>query len=187
MTVRPRLPLLLAALLLGLAVPFAIACGESDEGLLSPGRAEGLKANLADLERHVDAGRCTEASAELENLQGQVADLPASTDPDLRATLEEGVANLASIAPRECSDSQTQETEPPTTTETEPPPTTTTAPPTTTETAPPPTTTEPPPTTTEPPPETAPPEETPPESPPGGEQAPGAGFSGGVVGRGNQR
>jgi outer membrane biosynthesis protein TonB len=166
---------MLTALLLGLMCAFAVACGESDEGLLSAGRAEGIQNNLDDLDRAVDRGDCDTAASQIEDLERQIAELPANTDRELRDRLQEGIDNLASIAPEECrgdqetqTETQTTETTPPPTTETTPPPTTETTPAPTTETTPPPETT---PTT---PPETVPPETTPvpPASPPGGEEAP---------------
>jgi hypothetical protein len=182
-TVRLRLPALFAALVLGLACSYAVACGESDEGLLRDTRAEGLKANLDDLDDAVTKGQCERAAAEIQNLREQIAALPRSTDDALRRRLQQGVDNLAQVAPEDCRDTQTetqtQTTETVPTTETTPPPTTATTPPPTTETTPPPTTeTTPPPTETEPP----PPEEVPPETPPGGEEAPGADAGAGAAG-----
>ena len=167
MTVRPRLPALVVALLLGLACSYAVACGESEEGLLSPGRAEGLKANLDDLDDAVAKGQCERASQEVQNLREQLAALPSSTDRQLRRRLEEGVEHLAQISPEECTGAQTTET---TTTETTPTETTPT------ETTP--TETTPPETTPTQPPDTTP--TVPPETPPGGEEAPSgaAGDSG---------
>ena len=173
MTVR-RLPAVLTALLLGLACAFAVACGEKDEGLLSAGRAEGIQNNLDDLDRAVERGDCDVAASQISDLERQVAALPQGTDRALRDRLQEGIDNLASIAPTECGeDDQKTQTETQPTTETTPPPTTETTPPPTTETTPPPTTeTTPPPTTetTPPPPDTTP--TLPPETPPGGEEAP---------------
>jgi hypothetical protein len=142
---------MLTALLLGLMCAFAVACGESDEGLLSAGRAEGIQNNLDDLDRAVDRGDCDTAASQIEDLERQIAELPANTDRELRDRLQEGIDNLASIAPEECRGDQETQTETQTT-ETTPPPETT-------------------PTT---PPETVPPETTPvpPASPPGGEEAP---------------
>ena len=174
-----RVSTLLCALLLGLTCAYAVACGEDEEGLLSAGRAEGIKDNLDDLDRAVARGDCPVAASQIEDLQGQIARLPEDTDRGLRRRLQQGVEHLATISPTECEEVGQSTTETETTpTETTPtetiPPTETTPPPTETtptETTPPPTETTPPPTETTPPPDTTP--TAPPETPPGGEEAPG--------------
>lgn len=177
MTVR-RLPAILTALLLGLASGYAVACGEEREGLIGPNRAEKIKQDLDGLDDAVAKGHCAQrASRELENVRRQIANLPESTDPELRERLQQGIEHLEQIAPAECEENRTDTT--PTETDTTPtetdttptetaPPPTQTAPPT--QTTPPPTETTPPPTETTPP---EPPPDEPPVSPPGGEEAPG--------------
>ena len=177
MTVR-RLPAILTALLLGLSSAYAVACGEEREGLITAGRAESIKSDLDGLDEAVSQGQCeVRARRELANIRRQIANLPASTDRELRERLQEGIDHLESIAPGECEQNRTDTT--PTQTETTPTqtettPTETTPPPTQTETTP--TETTPPPTETTPPPtETTPPEPPPgepPVTPPGGEEAP---------------
>ena len=168
MTVRPSLPAMIAALALGLAVPFAAACGEEKRGLIGAERAATMQEHLDRIDELVAGGRCEGVTDRLRALRVEVADLPRSTDADLRSRLEEGVANLETQAPEECRGEKTTETQPPETTE---------------ETVPEETT---PPETT--PPETTPPETTPPETTPaepdvpevpgdsGGEEAPQAGV-----------
>jgi hypothetical protein len=179
---RPPLPAFAVALLLGLLCAFAVACGEEQEGLLSPARAENLKEDLDAIDEAVAAGRCNAADGRLDSLRAEINDLPESTDRRLRERLESGLANLETQAPEECAGGETTETQPETVpTETIPPETTPpeTTPPETTppETTPPETT---PPETT--PPETTPPEQTPPEQTPpvspGGEQAPSGAADG---------
>jgi outer membrane biosynthesis protein TonB len=176
---RPPLHALLVALLLGLLCSFAVACGQEEEGMLSPARAENLKEDLDAIDEAVAAGRCDAVDGRLDSLRAEIEDLPQSTDDRLRERLDTGVANLETQAPEECAGSETTETQPETVPEETVP--TETAPPETTppETIPPETT---PPETT--PPETVPPETTPPEEEeppipeepvnPGGEEAPGA-------------
>ena len=181
MTVR-RLSTVLIALTLGLLSAYAVACGQDETGLLSPGRAEGLQNNLDDLERAVDRGDCDVAASQIEDIRRQIAALPEQTDSGLRDRLQEGVENLETVAATECAadDQPTQtDTAPTEPTPTEPVPTepTPTEPtptePTPTEPTPTPTT----PTPTEPTPTPTPAPTTPtpapgPESPPGGEEAP---------------
>lgn len=182
-----RLPALLAALLLGLTAAYAVACGEDEQSLISAGRAEGIKKNLDDVEEQTRNGNCAEVARQLADLQGQLERLPRSTDPELRERLEEGIANLGQVAPRDCTDARTETTPttgttttPTDTTPTTPTDTTPTTPTTTTPTTP--TTTTPTTTTPTTPPETTPttpPEPTPtppPEGPTGGDEAPGTGF-----------
>ena len=60
---------------------------------------------------------------ELGGLRTQLAELPESTDPELRTRLEEGVAHLEEIAPAQCADARpetTPNTTPDTTPETAP-------------------------------------------------------------------
>ena len=178
MTVR-RLPAILTALLLGLSAAYAVACGEEREGLITAGRAENLKEDLDGLDEAVSQGQCEQrAPAELENIRQRIANLPPSTDRELRQRLQDGIDHLEQLAPAECEENATEttETETDTTpTETTPPTQTETTPPTQTETTPPTETAPPTQTETVPPAETVPPETQPPAppvSPPGGEEAP---------------
>ena len=179
MTVRPPVTALVLAVLLGLLAAFAAACGGENEGLLTSGKAESLKGSLDDLDEAVAAGRCERAREALAKIQASIETLPPETERRLRRRLEDGAANLAQVAPQECTENRT-DTEPdttttttPTTTETVPPATTDTTPTQTTPTTP--TTTTP--TTTTP----TTPTTTTPTTPPGGgggTEAPtnGAGF-----------
>jgi hypothetical protein len=111
-TVRPPLPALIAALALGLAVPFAAACGEEREGLIGPNRAADMQEHLDRIDELVAGGRCEGVSDRLRALAAEIQDLPQSVDPELRSRLEEGVANLETQAPEECRDQNTTETTP---------------------------------------------------------------------------
>ena len=110
MTVRPPLPAMIAALALGLAVPFAAACGEEREGLIGPNRAADMQEHLDRIDELVAGGRCEGVTDRLDALAAEVQDLPQSVDADLRARLEEGVANLQTQAPEECRDQNTTDT-----------------------------------------------------------------------------
>jgi len=109
----------LVALVLGGALALALtACGSEDRGgLLSPGSAQALSDRLSEIQARVADGECTALGGDLSQLQGAVVNLPASVDAKLRARLEDGVANLAQIAPPECLGT-TVETTTPTETET---------------------------------------------------------------------
>jgi hypothetical protein len=160
------LPFVLAALL-GAAAAGLVACGssESDRRDLIPERsADRLKAALSDVRSAVDDGDCDGAQRAVTRARGVLVNLPSAVDDRLVARLRQGLDNLETVAPRECTQqetpTQTQETttaapettpEETTSTATTPSETTTTDT-TTTETAPPDTTTTEPPadtTTTE--------------------------------------
>lgn len=164
MTVRRLLPLL-SALLLGVACAVLVACGASSsgDGLIPDQQAATMIDQLDTIQSAVDRGRCAGVDNEVAALQSQINDLSRKVDASLRNRLQEGVNNLADIAPSECFTQQQTQT---TTTET----TTTTT--TTTQTTP--TQTTPPPTTTQTVPTTPPPvTDTTSTTPPGGATVPG--------------
>lgn len=155
----------LLALVLGAACAVLVACGGGgdDRGLIPPGRASAMQDELDRVARAVRHGDCDAVSSNVADLQDQVNRLSSTVDGELRRRLQEGVNNLAGIAPDECMDRQTQaqttettettpetvptETTPetqPTPTETAPPAETTPAPPAETTPAPPPVETIPP-------------------------------------------
>jgi hypothetical protein len=175
---------LLAALLLGVACAILVACGSgNDDDLIPAAQAETMIDQLDTIRGAVHRGRCSGVDNQVATLQTQNNDLSRQVDAGLRNRLQEGVNNLAAIAPDECfSRRDRQQTQ----TETTPTQTTTTET-TTTETTPTQTTTtETTPTTPETtptvPPETTPtvPPETTPTTPPGGATVPG--DTGGVGG-----
>jgi hypothetical protein len=164
------MPFVLAALL-GAAAAGLVACGSGggDRSDLIPQRsADRLKSALSDVRSAVDDGDCDQAEQAVTRARGVLVNLPSAVSDRLVARLQEGIDNLAEVAPRECEQQDTQtetqttttapettpeettttETTPPeetTTTETTTTGTTTTAPPDTTTSAPPDTTTTPPP------------------------------------------
>jgi hypothetical protein len=176
---------LLAALLLGAACAVLVACGTSgnDDDLIPAKQAETMIDQLDTIKSAVSRGRCSGVDNQVAALQTQINDLSRRVDAGLRNRLQEGVNNLAAIAPDECfarregQQTQTETTQTETTqtetTQTETTPTETT----TTETTP---TT--PQTTPTVPPETTPtvPPETTSTTPPGGATVPG--DTGGVGG-----
>ncbi len=171
---RMPLPAVLLALVLGALCALAVACGDTSE-LLTERRAARLTGDVDRVAEAVRQGDCEATSVRVQELQAEVADLPASLSAGLRRNLEDGVAQLAAQAQEECQGEQTDpapvETEPapevetPATTETTEPPAET---PTQTETT----------ETTEPPAETTPAEPAPaPETTPA-DPAPDAGEDG---------
>lgn len=179
MSVR-RLPPLLLALVLGLLAALAVACGDSgdEKKLLSPTRASDIKEELDLIAERVEKGECVELDPAFTRLTRAVAGLPGETDRGLRRRLNDGVANLRDVAPRDCRDNRPKTT----TTETTPETVPETIPETVPETVPPETTTTPPQTDTGVPPETTPvpPTETDPSFDPGdsgGSEAPESGFA----------
>ncbi len=174
---------LLAALLLGAACSVLVGCGGSggNADLIPDQQAATMIDQLATIQSSVSRGRCSGVDSQVANLQTQINDLSRRVDADLRARLQEGVNNLASIAPDECLQRRDEQTQTQTTTtETVPttPTETTTTETTTTETVPTTPTTVPTTPTTTP---TTPPDTTP-VVPPGGATVPGDGGAGGTGG-----
>jgi len=133
----------LTALVAGLALAVLVAaCGSEDRsGLLPAGDARALLEQLDSVRARVDDGECSALTGDLAELRGAVLNLPSTVDEKLRARLDEGVRNLAEIAPPECTGQTvtTQEPEetptPDTETQTQTIETTTTPDPTPTPTA----------------------------------------------------
>lgn len=100
----PRLHHALIALLAGLGLALAVAaCGSEDRsGLLPSSDAQTLLDELESIRAKVDDGSCRALGSDLAQLRGAVVNLPESVAPELRRRLDEGVANLADIAPDEC-------------------------------------------------------------------------------------
>jgi hypothetical protein len=97
----------LAALVLGAATAFLVACGGSD-GRIPAGDASRLTSALNQISVDFDAGRCQAAEAAVTKAQGEVVDLPTSVDQKLRDRLESGIRNLRNRIPATCNASQTQ-------------------------------------------------------------------------------
>jgi hypothetical protein len=146
-----------AALVAALALS---ACGSDDEPEPSIPRenAEALVATLDEIRDNVDVGSCTIATGKVQELEGEIDELPSDVEDEVRDGLNRGAQHLLGLVDEQCD-----EEEPATTTEEEP---TTTEETTETEPAEP---TEPTETTETT--ETAPPDEQPPGQQPG--QGPG--------------
>lgn len=102
----PRPVPALVALLAGLALALLVgACsGEQDRsGLLPSGDAQALLDRLDRVRSRVDDGECSALTGDLAQLRGAVLNLPSTVDEQLRARLDEGVQNLAEIAPPQCT------------------------------------------------------------------------------------
>ena len=103
---RMRLLPPLAALLLGAATAFLVACG--DDNLIPPSDASRVQNALNDVKADYRAGRCQAAEAAVARAKGALLNLPDSVDRRLRDRLSSGVANLAQEVPATCGGSQTQ-------------------------------------------------------------------------------
>jgi hypothetical protein len=102
MTMRRPFPLALAAVAAAALAGAGIsACGD-ESGLIPNGRAAALQAELDRVAAGVSSGDCDSAERALSRVQGQLVNLPRSTDADLRERLEEGVANLQARVPVAC-------------------------------------------------------------------------------------
>ena len=135
----------LAAGGLGLVVSLVAACG-SNSGLLSSSDASSLSAQIQTVSADVTAGHCAAVPGDLNSLTQSLDNLPSSVNSTLRASLEQGVAQVRNFALQKCpsatassttttSTATTRTTTSPTTTSTTPTHTTTT-PATTTATTP---------------------------------------------------
>jgi hypothetical protein len=106
---RMRLLPPLAALLLGAATAFLVACG--DDGRIPPSDASRVENALNEVETDFRAGRCQAAEAAVVKARGALLNMPDSVDSGLRARLRSGVAKLAEQVPATCGQTQTQETQ----------------------------------------------------------------------------
>jgi hypothetical protein len=103
---RMRLLPQLAALLLGAATAFLVACG--DDNLIPPSDASRVQNALNEVEADYRAGRCQAAEAAIAKARGALLNLPDSVDSRLRDRLRSGVAKLGEEVPATCGQSQTQ-------------------------------------------------------------------------------
>jgi hypothetical protein len=117
----------LAALLLGLAVAFLVACG--DDGRIPASDASRVQNALEEVEADFRAGNCEGAEEAVARARGALLNLPDSVDSRLRDRLASGVARLGERVPATCgqAQTQTQETQPEQPTQTETTQTETTA------------------------------------------------------------
>jgi hypothetical protein len=118
----------LAALLLGLAVAFLVACGD-DDGRIPASDASRVENALDEVEADFRAGNCEGAEEAVARARGALLNLPDSVDSRLRDRLASGVARLGERVPATCgqAQTQTQETQPEQPTQTETTQTETTA------------------------------------------------------------
>jgi hypothetical protein len=103
---RMRLLPQLAALLLGAATAFLVACG--DDNLIPPSDASRVQNALNEVEADFRAGNCQGAEQAVARARGALLNLPDSVDSRLRDRLRSGVAKLAEEVPATCGQSQTQ-------------------------------------------------------------------------------
>jgi hypothetical protein len=96
----------LAALLLGAATAFLVACG--DDNLIPASDASRVQNALDDVEADFRAGNCQGAEQAVARARGALLNLPDSVDSRLRDRLRSGVAKLAEEVPATCGQSQTQ-------------------------------------------------------------------------------
>jgi hypothetical protein len=96
----------LAALLLGAATAFLVACG--DDNLIPASDASRVQNALNEVEADYRAGKCQAAEAAVARAKGALLNLPDSVDSRLRDRLSSGVAKLAEEVPATCGGSQTQ-------------------------------------------------------------------------------
>jgi hypothetical protein len=96
----------LAALLLGAATAFLVACG--DDNLIPASDASRVQNALNEVEADFRAGNCEGAEQAVARARGALLHLPDSVDSRLRDRLRSGVAKLAEEVPATCGQSQTQ-------------------------------------------------------------------------------
>jgi hypothetical protein len=98
----------LAALVLGAATAFLVACG-GDDGRIPSSDAKSLESALNQVSTDFDAGECQAAQQAITKLNGALVNLPDSVDSRLRARLRSGVANLDERVQATCGQTQTQQ------------------------------------------------------------------------------
>jgi hypothetical protein len=103
---RMRLLPQLAALLLGAATAFLVACG--DDNLIPASDASRVQNALDEVKADFRAGNCQGAEQAVARARGALLNLPDSVDSRLRDRLRSGVAKLAEEVPATCGQSQTQ-------------------------------------------------------------------------------
>jgi hypothetical protein len=103
---RMRLLPQLAALLLGAATAFLVACG--DDNLIPASDASRVQNALNEVEADYRAGKCQAAEQAVARAKGALLNLPDSVDSRLRDRLRSGVAKLGEEVPATCGQSQTQ-------------------------------------------------------------------------------
>jgi hypothetical protein len=96
----------LAALLLGAATAFLVACG--DDNLIPASDASRVQNALDEVQADFRAGNCQGAEQAVARAKGALLNLPDSVDSRLRDRLRSGVAKLAEEVPATCGQSQTQ-------------------------------------------------------------------------------
>ena len=104
---RMRLLPQLAALLLGAAAAYLVACGNNDN-LIPSSDASRVQNALNEIQDDFRAGRCQAAEAAVAKAKGALLNLPSSVDAKLRDRLEAGVNNLSEQVPATCGQAQTQ-------------------------------------------------------------------------------
>ena len=107
---RMRLLPQLAALVLGAAAAYLVACG-GDDNLIPPSDASRVENALNEVAADYRAGRCQAAEAALAKARGALLNLPSSVDARLRDRLRAGIANLGERVPATCGQTQTQQPE----------------------------------------------------------------------------
>jgi hypothetical protein len=103
---RMRLLPQLAALLLGAATAFLVACG--DDNLIPASDASRVQNALDEVQADFRAGNCQGAEQAVARAKGALLNLPDSVDSRLRDRLRSGVAKLAEEVPATCGQAQTQ-------------------------------------------------------------------------------
>ncbi len=94
---------------LGLSTSLLVACGGSS-GLLSGGQASNLDNALDNVSAAVSAGQCGPAQSAVNSFSNQVAGLPASVSPTLRANLLQGANVVGRNAAQDCLNPATTST-----------------------------------------------------------------------------
>ena len=103
---RMRALHLLAALVLGVAAAFVVACGSSSDKIPASD-ATRLDSALDRVAADTRAGNCDAAQAAVVRAQGVAVNLPSSVDQQLRHRVEAGIANLKDRVPVQCQQADT--------------------------------------------------------------------------------
>jgi hypothetical protein len=109
--------------LIGLGIAAALAlpiagCGK-DKPKIPRDNARALVALLGTVQRQSDAHACVTVERTISSLQTRVEALPSKTDPDIRASLRDGIAHLRTLVTAECATQKPKPKDQTTTTDTQ--------------------------------------------------------------------
>jgi cell division septation protein DedD len=91
-----------------LALPIALAgCGASNPALIPQSNASALQQQADQIQSACDAGHKTDARAAIDQARQQIAALPTTVDPHLKANLNDWLNHISSRVSHDCAGAAT--------------------------------------------------------------------------------